>query len=76
MSNQNLIPSIFAPVTPSDTSPVNCKLGLYIGGAGNVVIEGANGVAATFIVSAGQYLTGCCRLVKASTTATGIVSLS
>lgn len=76
MSDFTLIPKRYAAVTPSDTVPVNAELGLFVGGGGNVVVTGADDVTATFIAGDGQYLTGYVRLVKAATTATGIVALS
>ena len=76
MADRTLIPSKFKPVTPSDTVPVVCLLGLYIGGGGNVVVKGEDGVAATFVASTGQYLTGNFYHVMAATTATNIVALS
>ena len=75
MSDFTLLPKRYAAVTPSDTTPVNTDLGLFIGGAGNVVVTGSDGVTVTFIAGTGQYLTGYFKLVKAATTATGIVAL-
>ena len=71
-----LIPTKFFAITPSDTVPVNTFLGVYVGGAGNVVVAGVDGVQATFIAQAGQYLSGKFHRVMASTTATGLVGLS
>lgn len=73
--DSTLIPQRWAPVTPSDTTPVGNTIGLYVGGAGNVVAEGTDGVQATFVCQAGQYLTGKFAKVKAATTATNIVAL-
>lgn len=72
---QNQIPAKFAAVTPSDTVPVGPTIGLYVGGAGNVVGKGSDGVAATFACQAGQYLVGEFHYVMAASTATGIVAL-
>ncbi len=75
--DETLIPAKFANVTKSDTNPVNANLGLYIGGSGDVVVKGADGVSATFTVGSGQYLTGRFHMVMSTgTTATGIVALS
>lgn len=76
MSDFTLVPTRFATVTPSDTSPINATLGLYINVGGNIVVTGANGVAVTLAVKDGQYLSGAFVLVKATgTTATGITAL-
>ena len=81
MSDATLIPKRLAAVTPSDTVKLQASgmLGLYVGGAGNVVAVGENtadaGTAVTFICSAGQVLVGSFKLVKAASTATGIVAL-
>ena len=71
-----LIPTKYFPITPSDTVPVNTGLGLYVGNEGNVVVAGVDGVQATFIASAGQYLSGRFHRVMAASTATGLVGLS
>jgi hypothetical protein len=75
MSDPTLIPSNYANVTPSDTTPVSASLGLYIGVSGSVVVMGANGVQATFQALAGQYLSGKFYKVMAATTASSIVAL-
>lgn len=64
-------------VTPSDTAalPAGCK-GLWIGGAGNVVVTMWDGTTATFsAVPAGTSLPVSPKLVKAATTATLIIAL-
>lgn len=73
----NTIPDLFSDVTPSDTAslPANV-IGLYVGGAGTVKASGQDGTVGTFVVAAGQYLTGTFRRVLATgTTATNIVAL-
>ena len=73
--DSTLIPQRWAPVTPSNTAPVGNTIGLYVGTAGNVVAEGVDGVEATFVCQAGQYLTGKFTKVKTATTASNIVAL-
>lgn len=34
-------------ITPSDTTPINCRA-IYVGGAGNVAVKSAGGTAVTF----------------------------
>lgn len=65
-------------VTPNDGADLAViPKALYIGGAGNIVVNGADGNAATFAVTAGQILPIRARRVRAtSTTATGIVAIS
>lgn len=77
MSDLTTIPASFANVTPSDTEPLSGRvIGLFVGAAGNVTVKGADGVAATFAASAGQYLVGRFRVVMSTgTTASGIVAL-
>lgn len=79
MSEEIYLPSGLAAdavaVTPSDSttySPLLC--GLYIGGAGNVVVKGRSGVAVTFTnVPAGTILPIVVSAVMATnTTATSI----
>ena len=85
MSNQfaafardtNPSPTFFA-VTPHDTTNfTKTARALYVGGAGNVVAVGLDGVAVTFIgVPAGTVLPVMCgRVNSTSTTATSIVGL-
>jgi|JFJP01.1.fsa_nt_gi hypothetical protein len=76
MSDYTLIPTRFKAVTKSDTDPVNAEIGLFIGGAGNVVVKGVDGVQATFACLAGSTITGKFQFVMAATTATNIVCLS
>lgn len=75
MSDPTLIPSNYANVTPSDTTPLGATLGLYVGVSGAVVVMGANGTQATFQALAGQYLSGRFQRVMAASTASSIVAL-
>lgn len=76
MSDLTLIPSRFAAVTPSDTTPMSRVIGLHVGGAGNVAACGVDGVVVTFVVTAGTFLRGSFTKVMATgTTSTGIVAL-
>lgn len=65
-----------AAVTPSDSTEINCRA-LYVGGAGNVVVQMPNrDVSITFSgVLAGTILPVSARRVMAATTATSIVAL-
>lgn len=66
-----------AAVTPSDSTPVNCRA-LYIGVAGNVaVVPARGGSAVTFVgVQAGTTLpVQCSKVMSTNTTATNIVAL-
>lgn len=65
-----------AAVTPSDSTEINCRA-LYVGGAGNVVVQMPNrDVSITFSgVLAGTILPVSARRVMAATTATNIVAL-
>lgn len=68
----------FAAVTPSDsTNFARLARALYVGGAGNVVVVGKDGVAVTFTgVPAGSILpVECIRVNATNTTATNIVRL-
>jgi hypothetical protein len=69
-------PSDAVAVTPSDTTAVGF-CGLYVGGAGDVAIKGAGGVAVTFkAVPVGTLLKIQVAAVMATgTTATNIVGL-
>ena len=64
-------------IAPSDT--VNLATtpdALYVGGAGNVVLRGSDGVNATFAVAAGQILPlSPTRVLATDTTATGLIGL-
>jgi hypothetical protein len=70
-------PGSFSAVTKSDTTllPTGVQ-SLWVGGAGNVVVQGIDGVTATFTaVPAGTLLRGQFTRVMAATTATNIVAL-
>lgn len=64
-------------VTTSDTTNINPTRGLYIGGAGNVVVDMALGTTITFTgVQAGTVLPiQVTRIYATNTTATSIVAL-
>ena len=75
MSDYTLIPGRFTSVTPSDATQLGGSvLSLTVGGAGNLVVKGQDGVQVTFAVIAGQTLTGKFMQVMAATTATSIVA--
>lgn len=67
----------WAAITPSDTAPLApVPVAVYVGGAGNVVAIGDDGVAGTFAVVAGQVLDiQPHRINSTSTTATGLIAL-
>lgn len=65
------------PVTPSDSTvlPAGCR-GLYVGGAGTVVVVGDDGVTGTFTaVPVGTFMPIGPRKVMAATAATLLVAL-
>lgn len=71
-----LLPRKFAPCTPSDTTRLDPEcIGLFVGGAGNVIVQGDDNQSATFVCTAGQLLPGRFRRVMAATSATAIVVL-
>lgn len=74
MSDRTLTPSSFANITTSDTVPQPKTIGIYVGGAGNLVVKGSDGIQATLAVIAGQYVPGRFSFVMAATTATGLVA--
>lgn len=74
MSDRTLIASSYAAVTKSDTVALKPTVCLFIGGAGNLVVKGSDGVTATIAVLAGQQLKGRFAYVMDATTATGIVA--
>lgn len=66
-----------APVTPSDSTVVNCQE-LWVGGAGNVAIIADGDTSAVTItgVNAGTLLPiACNKVMSTNTTATNIVAL-
>lgn len=68
-------PGAFA-VTPSDATVIRTITGVWVGGAGNLVVEMLNGASATFTaVPAGTLVPIQVRKVMAATTATNIVGL-
>ena len=71
-------PSSFAAVTPSDTTPLPAGTqSLWVGGVGNLVVKGLDGVTATFTaVPAGTLIRGQFSRVMAATTATLIVAMA
>jgi hypothetical protein len=76
MSFRNdIIPSGFAAVTPSDSTAVRF-IGLLIGGAGNVSVTDSLGTTTVIAAIAGQTIPGTIvRVNSTSTTATTIVGL-
>jgi hypothetical protein len=75
MTHRNdLIPSGAVAVTKSDTAFVDL-VGLYVGGAGDVAVKGADGVSATFPgVPAGVILPlKIVQVLSTGTTATNLV---
>jgi hypothetical protein len=78
MAPGSVAPSAFAAVTPSDSTvlPVGMQ-SLWVGGAGNLVVKGLDGVTATFTaVPAGTLVRGQFTRVMAATTATNIVAMT
>jgi hypothetical protein len=49
--------------------------GLHIGGDGNIVITGVDGLSVTIAVTAGVWPYGGIKITKTGTTATGIIAL-
>jgi hypothetical protein len=80
---QNYADSVSAPatkwfaITPSDSTDLAITpKAIFIGGAGNISLTGADGVSVAFPVSAGQVLPlRAVRVRATNTTATGIVGL-
>lgn len=64
----------FVAITPHDTNEVECRA-IFVGGAGTVVAENADGVDVTFSAIAGQILPIGPKLIKAASTATNLVGL-
>lgn len=63
------------PVVPSDATVLTNVSGLYVGGAGNVVVTTAGGLRTFLAVAAGTTLNLTVTKVMAATTATGIIAL-
>lgn len=66
-----------AAITPHDTTTMGPTRGIYVGGAGALVVRMLNGANVTFsAVTAGSTLPICVdRVLSTGTTATGIVAL-
>lgn len=64
------------PITPSDTDQSQTFYGLFIGGAGTVLVRSVTGVVCTYNAAASQYLNIKGTAVMAASTATGIIGLS
>jgi hypothetical protein len=67
----------WAAITPSDSTPLTVvPKALYIGGAGNIALRGADGNDETFPVAAGQMLTlRPVMVLDTGTDATGIIAI-
>lgn len=65
----------FVAITPADTALAVVPKALYVGGAGNLVVKGSDGVQATLAVAANSYHPIRPRNIMAATTATSIVAL-
>ena len=65
-----------AAVTPSDSTVLDCRA-LYVGGAGNVVLQmpGRSETVTFLAVPAGTFMPVSARRVMTATTATSIVAL-
>jgi hypothetical protein len=73
--NEAWVPNNARAVTPSDTTVLNC-VALYVGAAGNVVVDTEDNANITFAnVPSGTVLWLKAVRVKAATTATNIVAL-
>lgn len=77
MANNSIIADSFFAITPSDTVNFDTPSRIYVGGTGNVVAVGKDGVAVTFTgVPAGTTLPiVAVRVNSTSTTATALVGL-
>ncbi len=65
----------FFDIVPANTALSATPDAIYVGGAGNLVLRGSDGVDATLAVMAGQMLPVSPAQVRAATTATGLVGL-
>jgi len=65
----------FFAITPGATALATVPAAIYVSGAGNLVVRGADGNDATFVVPAGAIVPIRPRYVLGATTATGIVGL-
>lgn len=77
MSNRTFSAYRWKAITPSDTATIEPQpVAVFVGGAGNVVAVGDDGVAATFAATAGAVLPiQPHRINSTSTTATGLIAL-
>jgi hypothetical protein len=67
-------PARHVAVTPSDTTTYDPPLrAVYCGGAGNLVLTDLDGTDCTYVVAAGQQISGFFTKVKAATSATSLV---
>ena len=62
-------------IAPADTALATVPDAIYVGGAGNIVARGSDGVDATFAVVAGQTISISPAQVRAASTATGLIGL-
>jgi hypothetical protein len=75
MFNESWVPNNAAAITPSNTTILNCTA-IYVGGAGNLVLDMENADNVTFSnVVAGSILWVKAVRVKTATTATNLVAL-
>ena len=75
MHFNNNMPTRWVSCTPSDSTDLTGSCGLYIGGAGNVVVQciDASGTSVTFAALQGAIIPGNFTRVMAATTATLIL---
>ena len=72
---QAIIPTYAQAITPSNTA-TNAFSYIYVGGAGNVVVQTEDGQTVTFTaVPVGQYIWVRTQKVTTATTATNLVGL-
>lgn len=74
VSSRGENPPIIADVVPSDATVWKHVAWLYVGGAGNLMLRGANDVTVTIAAGAGTWWPFREGKVMAATTATGIVA--
>jgi hypothetical protein len=68
-------PSTFAAITPNDSTDITVCRAIYVGGSGDIKINGADGVAVTFIgVPAGWFPCRAVRVWSTGTTATNLIA--
>ena len=61
-------------ITPSDTPLTDIPKAIYVGGAGTLVMQDKNAVDVTYTVLAGAIIPFRPTIIKAASTATGIVA--